>query len=186
MKRWIVIMTVVCVCGCSFARADEVSRRAKAEELFVTMHMDQTMGQLMNAVMTQVQQMTQSVPGADRFTPEQRKEVADFQQRVADVTEKKLGWKAMEPDFITLYASTYTEEELDGILAFYKSPVGQSMLEKTPELMQKGMEIAQQRVKEIQPELNQMTEDFIEQMAAEAAKPATGSTAAPASSGPKK
>ena len=34
------------------------------------------------------------------------------------------------------YARTYSEEEMEGIIAFYKSPAGQAMLAKAPQLAQ--------------------------------------------------
>ena len=172
MRRYVALLLIVLTVGCCCARADEASKRAKAEQLFMLLHMDTMMDQLMSGVKKQVEQITQSMPGADTATPEQKKQIADFQQRVMDTVNKKLGWKALEPDFINLYASTYTEEELDGIIGFYKSPVGQKMLEKTPQLMTKSTEITQQKMREVQPELNQMVQDFMKQMAASMGKPA--------------
>jgi uncharacterized protein len=179
MKRYVAVLLVVMTVMCCNARADEASKRAKAEQLFMLLHMDQMMDQLMSGVMKQVQQLTQSMPGPDQVTPEQKKQIADFQQRVLTLVNTKLGWKALEPDFINLYASTYTEEELDGIIGFYKSPVGQKMLEKTPELMTKSTEITRQKMQEVQPELNQMLEDFMKQMVANTGKPAPAQTPPP-------
>ena len=184
MRRFVVVLLMVLFVASSGARADEASKRAKAEELFTLLHMDQTMEQITKNVMKQVQTMTESMPGADHATPEQKKLVADFQQRVLDLVNKRLGWKALEPDFISLYASTYTEEELDGIIGFYKSPVGQTMLEKTPELMTKSTELTQQRMREVQPEFNQMIEDFMKQMAATVGKPTPAQTTPPAKNEP--
>lgn len=171
MKRYVAIVLMVLALTCSTARADEASKRVKAQQLFMLLHMDQMMDQLLSGVHKQVQQITESMPGADQATPEQKKQIADFQQRVLKLVNEKLGWKALEPDFINLYASTYTEQELDGIIAFYKSPVGQKMLEKTPELMTKSTEITQQKMREVQPQLNQMVEDFMKSMAASTGKP---------------
>jgi hypothetical protein len=176
--------------GCCCARADEASKRAKAEQLFLLLRMDTMMDQLMGGVRRQVQQITESMPGADTATPEQKKQITDFQQRVMDTVNQKIGWKALEPDFIGLYASTYTEEELDGIVAFYKSPVGQKMIEKTPELTAKSTQITQQKMTELQPQLSQMVRDFMKQMAASMGKPAPAQTApatpAPATTAPVK
>ena len=179
MKRYVAVLLMVLTAGCCCARADEASKRAKAEQLFMLLHMDTTMGQLMSGIRKQVQEITQSMPGADQATPEQKKQITDFQQRVMDVVDQKIGWKALEPDFITLYASTYSEEELDGIVAFYKSPVGQRMLEKTPELMTKSTQITQQKMSELQPQLNQMVQDFLKAMAATTPKPAPAQTTPP-------
>ena len=186
MRRFLVVLLMVSFIASSAARADEASKRAKAEELFTLLRMDQTMGAITANIMKQVQTMTQSMPGADQATPEQKKLVVDFQQRVMDLVDKRLGWKALEPDFIGLYASTYTDEELDGIIAFYKSPIGQKMLEKTPELMSKSSEITQQKMREIQPEFNQMIQDFMKQMAATTAKPAPADSTPNKSTAPSK
>lgn len=180
MRRYVAVLLVM-LSWVSCTRADEASKRAKAEQLFVLLRMDTMMDQLMGGVRRQVQQITESMPGADVATPEQKKQIADFQQKVMDVVNQKIGWKALEPDFINLYASTYTEEELDGIVAFYKSPIGQKMIEKTPELTTKSTQITQQKMTELQPQLSQMVQDFMKQMAASMNKsaPAQSSPAAP-------
>ncbi|MDX1753918.1 MAG: DUF2059 domain-containing protein [Salinimicrobium sediminis] len=50
-----------------------------------------------------------------------------------------------------IYTEEFTEAEIDEILAFYNTPVGQKMREITPELTRKGMEIGQQWGQELQP-----------------------------------
>ena len=188
MRRYVAALLMVLTVGCCCARADEASKRAKAEQLFMLLHMDTMMDQLMGGVRKQVQQITESMPGADTATPEQKKQITDFQQRVMDTVDQKIGWKALKPDFINLYASTYTEEELDGIVGFYKSPIGQKMIEKTPELTTKSTQITQQKMNELQPVLSQMVQDFMKQMAASMGKPAQTSpaTQAPATQAPAK
>jgi hypothetical protein len=184
MKRCVAVLLMVLTVGCCYARADEASKRAKAEQLFMLLHMDTMMEQLMGGVKKQVQQITESMPGVDQANPEQKKQITDFQQRVMDAVNQKIGWRALEPDFINLYASTYTEEELDGIITFYKSPAGQKMIEKTPELTIKSTQITQQKMAELQPQLNQMVQDFMKQMAATTGKPSSTQTAPPAKNGP--
>jgi uncharacterized protein len=186
MRRFVAVAVMALTLVCSSARADEASKRAKAEQLFTLLHMDRMMDQLLAAVKNQMQQMVQTMPGGDDATPEQKKQIADFQQRVLNLVNDKLGWKALEPDFINLYASTYTEDELDGILAFYKSPTGQKMIAKTPELTAKSTELTQQKMREVQPELNQMVQDFMRQMAATTAKPAPATTTPPPTTPPAK
>ena len=45
-----------------------------------------------------------------------------------------------------LYAETFTQEEVDGLLAFYRSPAGVALLEKMPQVTQKSAAITQQRI----------------------------------------
>ncbi len=51
----------------------------------------------------------------------------------------------------TVYTESFTEQELDEILAFYDTPVGKKMVAITPELTKKGMEIGQAWGMELQP-----------------------------------
>lgn len=50
-----------------------------------------------------------------------------------------------------VYMENFSEAEIDKILAFYNTPVGEKMVEITPELTKKGMEIGQQWGQELQP-----------------------------------
>ncbi|TBW26649.1 DUF2059 domain-containing protein [Gramella sp. KN1008] len=50
-----------------------------------------------------------------------------------------------------IYMDSFTEEEVDKILEFYASPVGKKMVNITPELTKKGMELGQAWGMELQP-----------------------------------
>lgn len=43
-----------------------------------------------------------------------------------------------------VYTGTFTEQEIDGILNFYKSPEGQAFLQKIPLLTQRAVAVGQQ------------------------------------------
>jgi hypothetical protein len=146
------------------ARADDASKKAKVEELFATMHMERMMSQIMDAVMAQVKQMTQTMPGSEQLTDAQKKMIGKYQDKAIALTTDVVGWKALEPQYVTLYASTYSEEEIDGILTFYKSPAGQAMLDKTPELTTGSMQIVQSRMVDLQPKLKALMEEMTKDM----------------------
>jgi TonB family protein len=54
----------------------------------------------------------------------------------------------------------FTDEELDALLVFYRSPAGQSMVEKLPALTAQSFQLAQARVTAILPQIQQMAQDF--------------------------
>lgn len=62
--------------------------------------------------MKQMTTMTDQMIGSD-LSPEKKAKMAAFQARVLQAIEEQVGWKAMEPALVTLYAQTYTEDELD-------------------------------------------------------------------------
>jgi hypothetical protein len=53
-----------------------------------------------------------------------------------------------------------TDEQLDAILVFYKSPTGIALVEKLPTLTAQGMQLAQSKIILLQPQMKQMIEDF--------------------------
>jgi hypothetical protein len=104
----------------------------------------------------------QAVMGV-KLAPEQEKAVAELQDKVTRIVADALAWEKLKPAYVKLFAEAYSEVELDDILAFYKSPTGQSMVAKNPLLMTKASEIVQQRMAAAQPELEKLVRDLMVQ-----------------------
>jgi uncharacterized protein len=62
----------------------------------------------------------------------------------------------LEAELAKLYMHAFSEQELQGLIAFYRTPLGQKALEKLPHLMQQATEIGMRRGKEHAPELQAM------------------------------
>jgi hypothetical protein len=86
-----------------------------------------------------------------------------MQDKVAGIVSDAVAWDKLKPAYLKLYLDAYSEEELDGIVAFYKSPAGQAMVTKTPELMTKASDIVRQKIAEVQPDLAKIVSDFASQ-----------------------
>ena len=60
--------------------------------------------------------------------------------------------------FAQLYAEIFTEDELNQLIKFYKSPLGKKVALRLPEVLQKGMLIDQQILMEHTAELQSIAE----------------------------
>jgi hypothetical protein len=87
---------------------------------------------------------------------------------VDEFMAKALDWQELKPEFVRLYAETYTEAELRQLVAFYQTPLGQRVVETMPDLMARSSEISQRRVREFMPEMMQR---IIERMQSGSARP---------------
>ena len=117
------------------ARADEASRRVKAQEMVALLHMDTLMQQMMDIMQKQMSTNLRQLCACDKTeTQQQQALLDDFTKKAFTLVESRMGWKAIEPEILDLYARTFTDEELDGMLAFYKSPAGISMIAKMPSI----------------------------------------------------
>jgi hypothetical protein len=159
------------------AHADEATRRAKAEEMLTLTKTDSLMSSQLGALRDRVNQLATEQSGPITKTPAQKKLTDDYLKQVQGVTDDEVGWTKLRPIVIQAYADSFTDAELDGIIAFYKTPAGQAIVTKTPDLSNKTMSLVQDRIKDMQPKLAQMTEDYATKMKATDAPPATASPA---------
>ena len=154
-------MTLACA---ATARADEAARQREVEQLFAVMHIEQTFNQMMQQVIAQNQSMVAGLfPEIDR-DPKQKAEYDAFMARVMTMVQSSFSWKAMEPEYAKIYLDTYSDEEITGMLAFYDSPVGRSVLTKTPKVLEASSAVAMDRMNELTPKLREMMKTEMQKM----------------------
>ena len=54
--------------------------------------------------------------------------------RISKQFSDALTWEKLKDDYIKLYRKTFTQEEVDAQIAFYETPVGKLVVEKSPGL----------------------------------------------------
>ena len=165
MKRWILMLVVVMVVAPVGARADEASKTAKVKELFALTHLDRSLERMRNSMAQQVQLTAKNASGTDQMTPEKQKIQQEFIDNSMKVVDQDFSWAVLEPSYVKLYSDTYTEQELDGILVFYKSPAGQALLTKAPQVSAGVMEIVHSHMGDFQPKMQSLQELYVKAMA---------------------
>jgi hypothetical protein len=108
-------MGAALLCCASPASADDASKSAKAEELLQLMQGDQIVKMMEPMMKAMLAQAEKDLPA------EQRAKIGNLQEKIMDVVAVSFG--KIKPALGKVYADTYTEQEIDGILTFYKSPV---------------------------------------------------------------
>jgi hypothetical protein len=104
--------------------------------------------------------------GDTPVTPADQKIIDDSLAKMIVVISDVISWEKLRPAYVDLYAAAYSEEEVDGILAFYKSPVGQALLAKTPELITKSSAIVNGHMQELGPRMREVMDDLQKQLRA--------------------
>jgi uncharacterized protein len=179
MKR--IALLLVIALGAPFAaRADEASHRAKAEEMMMILHTDRLVQNISDAMKKQIDEAAGSITGP---TPsaDQKAKALDFENHAGQLIDSALNWDAMKPTFIEIYAKNFTEEQLDGILAFYKTPAGTALLANMPAVNTSVQQFGNSHLATLQPQLKELFDNFRKEQAA--APPTLGppSTTPPAS-----
>ena len=158
MNRRLAILALA-LCIPMAARADDASKRAKAQELIGILHSERMMSQLSANLMKQVSDAAEQVTGSNP-TPESKARLQDFEKKVSGLFDEQLGWNVMGPQVVNIYATTFTEDELTAVVTFYKSPAGSAFLTKTPEINTQLNQLAQPKLAALQTQIRQAFEDF--------------------------
>ena len=165
--RLLLIPVFACIC---VAQAPD-AKKAKVEELFRLTQLDQILGQSLANARNQIQSGAMQQLAGGELTAKQRELLTDFQNKMMDLLTQTLAWNKLEPDMAKLYMDAFTSEELDSAIAFYRSPAGQAMVQKTPQLMTQASTITQQHLQGMQGDLKKMMDDLREKLAAAAGGP---------------
>jgi hypothetical protein len=108
-------------------------------------------------------QMQRSLGGRS-LTPEQEAVMNRAHDKIAAVVKETISWQAMEPMAIRIYRESLTQEELDGILAFYKTPAGAALIKKMPRLAQAMSEEMQKMLQSMVPKVTAIAKESDEEM----------------------
>lgn len=171
--RRLVLLFALCLSTSLAAHADDASHRAKATELMALLHTQRMVENVSDALKKQVSEAASKIAGTTQ-TEASKAKVADFEKKADQMIDAQLGWATMQAGFADIYQKNFTEEQLDGIIAFYKSPAGAAMLEHMPTVTNEVTQFGNSHVSALQPELKQLFEDFQKSMAPASAAPAGG------------
>ncbi len=142
------------------AHADAASKERKVREMLVALRLEETTNRLEQAQEERIRATSEQQLATASPDPDQKKHYEEFRSRVIDLLRRSASWKALEPDFVRLYSDAYSEEELNGILVFYRSPTGRTMLARNLELTDKCIAISQRRMAELAPKIQELVDQF--------------------------
>ncbi len=120
----------------TLAHADEASHRAAAAKLLDAVNSKSVMRAAFMAFIDSA--------GTNLGAKTSPAEIADMKQALSDWFDQDFKWEDLQPKLVDIYIKAFTEDELNQLAAFYKTPVGQKALTQLPEMMKQGAAVGQQ------------------------------------------
>jgi len=143
IKRTVIALALIC--STAFAADTKPSTASLQELLKVT-----ESAKLLDGVAAQIDGMMKNMAAqatkGQTPTPAQAKAFETMQGKMAGLMKEELSWAKYEPIFIQVYGESFTQEEIDSMIAFYHTPGGQALVKKMPVVMQRTMQIVQQHM----------------------------------------
>jgi hypothetical protein len=127
---------------------------------------DETIAQLDSCMKQSMQQVTQG----QRITPEIQKDIDKRQTEMMGMIKEVLDWNKLEPVYVRVYQKTFTQGEVDGLTAFYKTPTGQALLTKMPAVMQNTLNEMQQMIQPMIQRVQHMQQEVVAEIQAQKKK----------------
>lgn len=129
MKRHLAAACLVFVTPLALAAPPSTD---SVERLLTVTHTEQLLDNNMRNLDAAVRRsLAQSLQG-QKLTVQGKQIVDAFAIKFVATVRDEITWDKVKPIYVRLYADTFSQKEIDGLLAFYTTPVGQSFIEKMP------------------------------------------------------
>ena len=115
-----------------------------------------------------MQQTIAQVTKGQQIPAKVQKDIDQRRSEMLAMMKDLLDWKKLEPMYVRIYQKTFSQEEVDGMIAFYKTPAGQAVMSKMPAAMQNTMDEMQQMMGPVMQKMQQMQRDVVGELKAEA------------------
>lgn len=92
--------------------------------------------------------------------------VDKYSQKLETMMKEELGIDTLETPMIDIMSKHYNQKEVDGLITFYESDVGQSMLKKQPVIMGEMMPMVMGLLQEKMPKIQALSMEMLEELKA--------------------
>ncbi|WP_436897030.1 DUF2059 domain-containing protein [Acinetobacter gyllenbergii] len=164
MKKIIAIFIMIAISIPAFAQS---ASKESVKELLKITKSEQFLGQMNQQINTMMHSSIEKITQGRKLTTKQELAVVNYTQELGKIMQEELTWAKLEPEMIKIYAEEFSQEEIDGMIKFYKTPVGQSTIDKMPIVMQKSMQVGYKQMDAITPKIMQAADKLVKDMQAE-------------------
>jgi hypothetical protein len=170
---FLAVLASVAVLAATPSAAQETRpTEASVRRVLAAAHLDTTLDSYSTQIETSMRAAMQHELAGQSLNAEQSTIMNHMQDKLVALMREEMDWKRMEPQIIELYRNTFTQREVNGMLAWYTSPIGKSVVAKEPLVTQQVSDYAQERVQDLVPKLMQLEKESAAQLRAAASPPA--------------
>ena len=133
--------------------------KESVETLLAVTQSKQMLEAMMSNIEASIRQGINSSNEGKTLTPAQQQVFDNMAVKISKLLQEELSWEQMKSLYTQIYQESFTEEEINGLIAFYQSPAGVAFVNKMPAVLQKSMQLTQSRMGPMAKKLEKITED---------------------------
>jgi uncharacterized protein len=162
-------LRLVAIYACLLAAAPAIANNSppteeSVQELLTLTNAHQMLDQLKIQMDSLMASAVRDAQQGQTLTPERQAILDRMRSKMTAVITQTLNWNDLEPMYVRTYRASLTQDELDGMLEFYKSPAGQAYIKKLPVIMQNIMGEMQGMIKPMQQQMAEIQKQAIQEL----------------------
>ena len=162
LRRFLIIL--VLSCSTSFGQSTVPSEASIKELLELT----QQSRKLTDSVMAQLDQLTTSaiaqVSKGEKLQPNAQQIVDQNKAEITKMMHDVLDYDKVLPMNVQIYQKSFTQAEVDALIAFYKTPAGQALISKMPVVVENTLAEMRNMITPITQRIQQMQQSLLAEM----------------------
>jgi hypothetical protein len=139
---------------------------ASVKELLEVMQTSKLIDKMRSQVDAMVQAGMQQALQGKTITAEQQKILDDLHTQTRQTYDAEMDWAHMQPVMVAIYKKSFTQQDINGILAFYKSPAGRAVLTKMPDIQHDSLQAMRDHMDLVTPRLQKLEAETVEKLRA--------------------
>jgi hypothetical protein len=159
------LFSALAIAGPAFAN-DAPPSDASIEELSALTHRQELYNGAKARIDAMVSSALKDASQGQVVTPERQAILDQMNTKMLAAIDEFFNADALQRMHVRIYQATYTQDEVDGMIAFYKTPAGQALVTKGPLLMQNMMDEMQAFMRPLTERIKQIKVDAENEMKA--------------------
>jgi|ERR1700733_4677306 hypothetical protein len=142
------------------APASDASIREMLELTNAHQLLDNMKGQINGMMTNAIHDAVKNQP----VTPERQAILDRMTEKMTAVATDVMNWDQLMPIYLRTYRESFTQDEIDGVNKFYKSPAGKAYTKKLPVAMQNVMVEMQGLIKPMQEKMAAIQRESLQEL----------------------
>jgi hypothetical protein len=167
LKRALLLLVVATTTAYA---ADNPPSEASIKQLLEASHAHKILDTMLAQMDGFMKQAMQQATQGQSLTPEVKKDIDKRQAEMMSIFKEALDWSKLEAMYVRVYQKSFTQSEIDNLIAMYQTPGGQTLLNKMPIVLQNTMTEMQQIMRPMVERIQKMQQEVLAEIRAEQAK----------------
>jgi hypothetical protein len=109
-----------------------------------------------------------------KLTPDQiaelKKRLPELSKDLQKIVREEMGWPKVKESYAAVYARNFSQEEVNGLIAFYQSSSGKAFLRKMPQVSEELSQASLGRLPGVQERIQKSTSEMFKKLPGTAQK----------------